>query len=1110
MLSIFIISFLIGLIYFISPMNIESEEGDQQITQAETKSDDYIETHDSSGIIVKKLPTIQHLPFLDDPLNELPNSQDINIEDSKSDYPVDDEQYQSSRGSRADMSESEGNNDFNVADPILDTPMNINSATLQTTSDTDYYKILLDADVNEVDNLTVEVTSLSSTEEWYDYFFVSIFGHYNGEYLHMKTVSINIIDWYNVGDLPPASVNAYAPDWYYIRVTVYNEYYWAQDTVVSYQLRVKTKVDSSVDNNEVPDDADVINKPFYNERLSMASDMFDWFYIEAYDSENYQTNFSLTVDIIKSLKSNSQHAYNQQLQFVTELHVVIYHQDYRGDFEGIELVGNIERRFNMPDPIIYWEHFEKTTDLKFYMGFYVQTYGRNSNGEGDYVWGEGYCDGWVEYSVTILQAKPMIPPLVYNATVTSPVGKIYHTYTYEVSYSDENDDKPQSVRISIDNGKIGPAEMIKVDKSDKNYRDGCLFRFTIDGSEFDTKYEEHIFTITARDIEKFSPPLKGNGPIITENILPTARPSADTIYSIYEDDPVSYLNLNNTFEDADNDTLFYRLSNNGSVWSNIYQSDNVSVKVVTIDGLKYLEFRPKKNRFNRNPGDRFGAEIVYINVSDENPDKDGGINRAHYIPELFELKVIIIGVNDAPRIKKPFSTYFLQGELILEEDNGYFGFDLNKIFWDPIENDHLTFSARNNKNIDVIFYTNGTVDFIPKDNWTGAENIDVIADDGLATVYDSLKVRITPVNDNPVLNYTEKQVINEDEWLNMTFRGYDYADSEQVYYETNLQEILELSDEEFKFDIKTGELSFKPNNNNVGTHKDIRVTVHDYNGGSAEQNVVFEIINTPDPPEPKIISPTPGARYLVTERIDFQSEYYDPDDQIQIEEHTFNWHSDVDGNLSSDPNFKMELSEGEHNIRFKVSDPEFTRSVTVYIYVLSMSKTDTDSDGIPDYWETLNLLNPYDPQDAENDPDRDGFTNKEEYLGLDGKVGGNDDTDPRDPTEHPEVHYKTEKTEEKTYWLEITIIIIVIIILMLFAMVYNRRRIAVQKKKELANKDEKEEIWQDMYGRKYMVHTYEPSEIVCHNCLERMEVKLPIRPLVLTCPKCAARGVLYK
>jgi hypothetical protein len=40
---------------------------------------------------------------------------------------------------------------------------------------------------------------------------------------------------------------------------------------------------------------------------------------------------------------------------------------------------------------------------------------------------------------------------------------------------------------------------------------------------------------------------------------------------------------------------------------------------------------------------------------------------------------------------------------------------------------------------------------------------------------------------------------------------------------------------------------------------------------------------------------------------------------------------------------------------------------------------DTDNDGIPDDWEKRYGFNPYDPNDASNDQDDDGFTNKEEY-----------------------------------------------------------------------------------------------------------------------------------
>jgi len=41
---------------------------------------------------------------------------------------------------------------------------------------------------------------------------------------------------------------------------------------------------------------------------------------------------------------------------------------------------------------------------------------------------------------------------------------------------------------------------------------------------------------------------------------------------------------------------------------------------------------------------------------------------------------------------------------------------------------------------------------------------------------------------------------------------------------------------------------------------------------------------------------------------------------------------------------------------------------------------DSDHDGMPDEWETRHGLNPRDPSDANADPDKDGYTNLEEYL----------------------------------------------------------------------------------------------------------------------------------
>jgi hypothetical protein len=1014
------------------------------------------------------------------------------------------------------MYETESNNDFGLADTIMETPMTLQGARLDSTADQDFFKITLNGGGGNIDNLTVDFTSVDYGDNWgtgyYGTLYIAIYGAFEKEHLLMDVVSCRVRDW-NI--CPLAFAHAFAPGFYYIRVMVSNPYYY-YDEPINYELRITKEQTTSKDNNDIADNAIKINSGL-DEQIDMAVDMFDWYYIESPDPHNYETNFSVTVDITASLPVNT----ISSIDFVTQVYLLIYHSTPLGTYKGETIIGNMYHRFNQPDPIFYYEWTEETTT---YIGLYVQTLGRNDDGTGEYIAGDGYCDGWAKYSIKKLQAKPMIPPIVYNSTVKSPIGKIYHSYTYKVSYSDENNDRPQLITITMDQGvdMIGPFNMVKVNASDKNYRDGVTYYFRLDGSEFKSDLEEHNYRIIAYDKERDAEGLSGKtqpGPIITDNILPTARPSSSNLYSIFEDDPVSYLNLNDTFEDADNDTLYFRLSHDNQNWSNIYSSENITVKVwsdpMVEEGQKYLEFQPKKNRFNRNPGEKFGSEIIYINVSDADPYQEGGISRAHYLSEPFELELLITGVNDPPEIKKPFSNYLDYGEMVITEDQRYSNFDLTDVFWDPVENDPLTFSVREPKNVDVIFYTNATADFIPKENWTGTESLDIVADDGQAIVYNTLKIRVKPVNDNPVLNYTPKQILDEDEWFNYTFLGSDEADSEPIFFETNLMERLELSEDDYFFDPLTGELSFRPRNANVGTYKDIEVRVRDYNGGIASQYVVFEIRNTPDPPEPNILTPSHGHRFLDTERIDFQSEYFDPDDVIQIESHTFQWHSNLDGNLSVNPNFKAQLIAGEHKITLHVSDPIFSRAQTITIMVLSVSNLDTDKDGIPDYWELLHSLNHFDPQDAENDPDKDTFTNIEEYLGEDGQRGGNDDTDPRNPGEHPEKHYEPPKKDEATYSWELLIasVVIVIIIIFVFLLVLRKRRsdLKAEAEDEEAEASRSEEVhYQDMYGRKYKVFKYEPTEIVCHNCLNRLEIKIPIRPLVVTCNKCKSRGVLYK
>jgi hypothetical protein len=268
---------------------------------------------------------------------------------------------------------------------------------------------------------------------------------------------------------------------------------------------------------------------------------------------------------------------------------------------------------------------------------------------------------------------------------------------------------------------------------------------------------------------------------------------------------------------------------------------------------------------------------------------------------LFSLTGDNLWNRDYPMIKNNINKDFS----MMEDTEDLSHVNLNDIFFDPDSEmifDSPSHPSGSGENINIQILTNGSVKFMPKQDFDGFEVVNFSSQDIKSNfLYWEVNVTVININDAPQVSEITHQVWKEDEEVNFTIPINDADNTEFII--TSNSTLFESVNE-------TGRLIFTPTNEQVGFHY-IQLDVSDGEYKSIE-NFTVEVQNTNDPPKIDSVDNKPAVINGTIELQAIEDKWYnfiviasDIDHDVG-ETDVLDFYTDI-----KDPSFSIDSSTGQ-------------------------------------------------------------------------------------------------------------------------------------------------------------------------------------------------------